>query len=75
MSVLVVAGCVVSGELMVDELEYVVVSGGLDVLGWFHMMLKSSHITGCITVCSEAPTKAISNIVNDITWKKTVTNG
>ncbi len=33
MSVLVVAGCVVSGELMVDELEYVVVSGGLDGVG------------------------------------------
>ncbi len=30
MSVLVVAGCVVSGELLDVELEYVVVSGGMD---------------------------------------------
>lgn len=55
MSVLAVAGGVVSGELMVVELEYVVVSGGLDVVG------EVSHDIAIFTISQDALQYAVKH--------------
>ncbi len=67
-----------SGELMVDELEYVVVSGGLMVLREvFNMIVVNLfNITGCINnqyaVKHTRPKPSVNIVKRSSLWKKTV---